>query len=192
MNWALDNGIMNGTGPDTFAPNMETTRAMIVTMLWRLEGEPLPWSSSAFDDVAPGTWYADAVAWAAENGIVTGYDPQTFGPNDIVTREQIVTILYRYAKHRGIDTSAYDSLEAFTDAHTVSGWALDAFRWAVGAGVIKGISDTLLSPKTEATRAQVATMLMRFAKLERTSTVSSFEHAAETLAADGRMRTMAY
>ena len=192
MNWALDNGIMNGTGPDTFAPNMETTRAMIVTMLWRLEGEPLPWSSSAFDDVAPGTWYADAVAWAAENGIVTGYDADTFGPNDLVTREQIVTILYRYAKHRGIDTSAYDSLEAFTDAHTVSGWALDAFRWAVGAGVIKGISDTLLSPKTEATRAQVATMLMRFAKLERTSTVSSFEHAAETLAADGRMRTMAY
>ena len=93
MNWALDNGIMNGTGPDTFAPNMETTRAMIVTMLWRLEGEPLPWSSSAFDDVAPGTWYADAVAWAAENGIVTGYDADTFGPNDLVTREQIVTIL---------------------------------------------------------------------------------------------------
>ncbi|MBQ3708113.1 MAG: S-layer homology domain-containing protein [Clostridia bacterium] len=192
VRWTLDNGIMNGTGPNTFAPNTETTRAMIVTMLWRLEGEPLPWSASAFDDVVPGTWYADAVAWAAENGIVTGYDADTFGPNDLVTREQIVTILYRYAKHRGIDTSAYDSLEAFTDAHTVSGWALDAFRWAVGAGVIKGISDTLLSPKTEATRAQVATMLMRFARLKRTSTANSFERAAETVAEDVRMRAMAY
>ena len=135
-----------------------------------LTDPPIPWSAAAFGDVASGTWYSDAVAWAAENGIVTGYDADTFGPNDIVTREQIVTILYRYAKFRGLNTDLYDSLAAYTDADTVSGWARDAFRWAVAAGVIKGISQTLLSPKTEATRAQVATMLMRFSRLGTAST----------------------
>ena len=170
VRWAIDNGIMNGVSETLFAPGQETTRAMLVTMLWRLEDRPIPWSTAAFGDVASGTWYSDAVAWAAENGIVTGYDADTFGPNDIVTREQIVTILYRYAKFRGFDTDLYDSLAAYTDADTVSGWELDAFRWAVAAGVIKGISPTLLSPKTEATRAQVATMLMRFSRLGTAST----------------------
>jgi hypothetical protein len=96
VRWALDNGIMNGTGPNTFAPDLTTTRAMVVTMLWRMEGEPLPWSDSAFDDVASDTWYSGAVAWAAENGIVTGYDADTFGPNDPVTRAQVAAMLMRF------------------------------------------------------------------------------------------------
>ena len=170
VEWALENGVMNGTGNGKFEPDKATTRAMIVTMLWRMEGEPAPGKRSGFTDVPGDTWYTDAVAWAAENGIVLGYDAETFGPNDPVTREQFVTILFRYARIRGIDTSAYDSLDAFVDADTVSGWALDAFRWAVGAGIIKGVSPTLLSPKTEATRAQVAAMLMRFSRLGAVST----------------------
>ena len=170
VRWAIDSGIMNGVGGGLFDPNGSTTRAMLVTMLWRMEGEPFPETASPFKDVVPGAWYADAVTWAMENGIVTGYDPETFGPNDIVTREQIVTILYRYAKFLGLDTGAHDTLDAYTDADTISDWALDAFRWAVAVGVIKGVSATELSPKTEATRAQVATMLMRFSRLGTVST----------------------
>ena len=131
-------------------------------MLGRLEDEPSARSASGFADVPPDTWFTDAVAWAAEQGIVTGCDPETFGPSDPLTREQLAAILYRYAKYLGMDVSAAADLSGYLDAADVSDWALDAFRWAIASGLIRGVSETRLSPKTQATRAQVATMLMRF------------------------------
>ena len=164
VHWALENGVMNGVGSDKFDPSGVTSRAMVVTMLYRMEGEPKSEQAMSFKDVADGKWYTEAVRWAAENGIVTGYSAEAFGPNDTVTREQIVTILLRYAKYKGIDTEKGETalLDGFTDAASVSDWAVKAFRWAVDAGIINGVSADTLSPKTGATRAQVATMLMRY------------------------------
>ena len=164
VHWAIEKGIMNGTGENTFEPLIATSRAMIVTMLWRMAGSPQVDDPVTFKDVPEGTWYTDAVKWAAANGIVNGYSEDAFGPADNVTREQIVTILYRYAQFRGVDVSEGEKayLNDYTDARDVAEWAVNAFRWAVDAGVIQGMTDTTLSPKTDAMRAQVATMLMRF------------------------------
>ena len=158
---------MNGTGENTFEPLTSTSRAMIVTILWRMEGSPQVDSNATFKDVPDGQWYTDAVRWAAAKGIVTGYNEEAFGPADSVTREQIVTILYRYAQFKGIDVSKGETayLNDYTDARDISEWAVKAFRWAVDAGVIQGMTATTLSPKRDAVRAQVATMLMRFDNL---------------------------
>ena len=165
VHWAIEKGIMNGTAKNTFEPLTATSRAMIVTMLWRMEGSPQVDGSMTFKDVPDGAWYTDAVKWAAANGVVNGYSEEAFGPDDDVTREQIVTILYRYAQFKGVDVSQGEEayLNNYTDARDVSEWAVKAFRWAVSAGVIQGMTETTLSPKTNAVRAQVATMLMRFA-----------------------------
>ena len=167
VHWAIEKGIMNGTGENTFEPLTSTTRAMIVTMLWRMEGSPQVDDSFTFTDVPDGQWYTDAVKWAAANDIVTGYNEDEFSPADQVTREQIVTILYRYAQFKGADASGGETayLNGYTDARDIAGWAVNAFRWAVDAGIILGMSDTILSPKTDAVRAQVATILMRFSKM---------------------------
>ncbi|MBR1496408.1 MAG: S-layer homology domain-containing protein [Oscillospiraceae bacterium] len=164
--YALRKGIMNGMGDGFFGPNIPTSRAMIVTMLWRLEGEPAVSGGASFQDAPDGQWYTDAVRWAADHGIVNGYSDTVFGPNDNVSREQLATILYRYARYKGMNVDAEASLSGFTDAGTVSNWATDAFRWTVSNGIINGMGNNILSPGTEAVRAQVATMLMRYDAIE--------------------------
>ena len=135
---------------------------MIVTMLYRMEKEPAVTGALSFRDVPGGQWYTDAIRWATANGIVNGYSDTAFGPNDNVSREQLATILYRYARYKGVVPGAGADLSGFTDAEAISDWAEDALRWAVSKGIINGMGDGLLSPGTEAVRAQVATMLMRY------------------------------
>ena len=162
--WALDEGVMNGVGDDRFAPNGSTSRAMIVTMLWRLEGEK-DGKASAFSDVKAGSWYEKAVNWAAETGVVNGTSETSFSPDDPVTREQIVTILHRYAENKGDAEYPDANILDFEDGIDVSSWAVMPFRWAVQEGVIEGVGGNRLAPRDNATRAQVATMFMRFAKV---------------------------
>ena len=161
--YAYENGLMSGTSATTFSPNAQTTRGMIVTILYRLEGNPNVTAAGGFTDVAGQMYYADAVAWAAANGIVNGYNDTTFGPNDPITREQMAAILYRYAQYKGMDTTAAAELTGYTDAGSVSAYAEPAMAWACGEGLISGTSATTLSPLGTATRAQVVTILMRFA-----------------------------
>ena len=165
VHWALEKNIMNGTSDSTFEPMTSTTRAMIVTMLWRMEGSPQADGSVTFKDVPDGQWYTDAIRWAASNGIVTGYDSDTFGTNDSVTREQLATILYRSAqtKAQGF-TGTWAFPLNFDDTDQVSEWADEAMHWMTMNGVIQGVSDKKLYPKSDAVRAQVATMLMRFSE----------------------------
>ena len=162
---------MNGVSPKYFNPNGETTRAMVVTMLWRMEGSPAQAGAAEFADVDGAQWYAQAVRWANANGIVEGYRDangkgQVFNPNGAVTREQLATMLYRYAQYKKQSASANASLGSFNDAASVSDWATGAMQWAVGSGVIsgtqKGTRVVVLDPQGSATRAQVATMLMRY------------------------------
>ena len=160
--YALRKGIMNGMGDGFFGPNIPTSRAMIVTMLYRMEKEPAVTGALSFRDVPGGQWYTDAIRWATANGIVNGYSDTAFGPNDNVSREQLATILYRYARYKGVVPGAGADLSGFTDAEAISDWAEDALRWAVSKGIINGMGDGLLSPGAEAVRAQVATMLMRY------------------------------
>ena len=160
--YVYENGMMNGTSSNVFSPNATTTRGMIVTMLYRLEGEPRVSGTSTFDDVANGMYYADAIAWAAGNDIVTGYDETTFGPNDAIAREQMAAILYRYAQYKGYRTTASADLSGYVDAGDVSSYALSALQWASAEGLVTGTSSTALTPGGSATRAQVATIFMRF------------------------------
>ena len=159
--WALENGVMQGISPKYFSPNGDTTRAMIVTMLWRMEGSPAYVGMSEFTDVDNEQWYGQAVRWASAEGIVEGYSNTKFGPNDAVTREQLAAILYRYAQYKKANVSASADLGNFNDAASVSGWAVSAMQWAVGSGIINGMDGNLV-PAGNATRAQVATMLMRY------------------------------
>ena len=161
VQYVYDNELMNGMSATTFEPNSTTTRGMIVTMLYRLENEPTA-ASAGFTDVAAGQWYTDAVNWAAANNIVNGYGDSQFGPTDTITREQMAAILYRYAQYKGYDVTASANLSAYTDAASVSSYAVSAMQWAVGEGLINGVTNTTLVPGGSATRAQVAAILMRF------------------------------
>ena len=153
---------MNGVGDGKFDPSGATTRGMIVTILYRLEGEPVIRSGMPFSDVKESDWYAKAISWAESLGIVNGYGDGRFGPNDPITREQLATILYRYAQHKGEGFKGLWSFKLdFPDAGTVSGWATEALSWMVMNGVING-KDGFLAPGGEASRAEAATMLMRF------------------------------
>ena len=165
VHWALENGVMNGVGADTFAPDVPVSRAMLVTMLWRLAGAPEASEQITFTDVLPGLWHTEAVRWAAAQGVVQGYDARTFGPDDAVSREQFAVILWRYASKEGADVTSgvVDRLGQFLDTEQIAPWALDAMRWAVHTGLIRGVSDERLSPRSGATRAQAATLLLRFA-----------------------------
>ena len=164
VHFVLENHIMNGVGDQSFDPNGPTSRAMLVTTLWRMEGEPRSDYAMGFADVQDGAWYTEAVRWAAANSIVGGYSAEQFGPNDSVSREQLATILWRYAAYIGADTSAGEAfnLGIFLDAEYISGWAWNAMRWAAGAGLINGVGNERISPETNASRAQVATILMRY------------------------------
>ena len=159
--YAYHNGLMSGTSGNTFSPDNTLTRAMIVQVLYAMEGAPAA-GQSAFTDVPENAWYADAVNWAAENGIVSGYGNGLFGPEDNVTREQVATILYGYARAKGYGITDTASLAAFTDASSISAYAVDAMSWAVGAGLISGMGDGIVVPQGNATRAQFAVMLLNF------------------------------
>lgn len=161
VDYVTGKGMMNGTADNTFSPRAHTTRGMVVTVLYRLENQPST-SAASFTDVASGAYYANAVAWANANGIVSGYGSGKFGPNDKVTREQLAAILYRYAQYKKYDVSGAKSLDGYTDAQSVSSYAVPALQWANAAGVVTGKSGSKLDPKGNATRAEVAAMLMRF------------------------------
>ena len=149
------------------------SRAMLVTVLYRLEGEPTINSepgiwNSEFSDIVEGSWYYDAVVWAAENDIVEGYGNGVFGLDDPVTREQTVAILYRYSEVKALDVSASADLSGYTDVGGISIWALDALKWAVAEGIIRGRTDTAIAPQGTSTRAEVATIFMRYVENLRT------------------------
>lgn len=160
IHYCLDEGLMDGVGTGLFAPNATTSRAMIVTILWRLRGSPEAEAAEMFTDVAPGDWYADAIAWAASEGVAEGYEDGSFRPNDAITREQLAAMLWRYAGSPGSD----GALSAFVDWADTSSWAQRALSWAVAQGLITGADNDMLAPKGQATRAQTATILMRFAQ----------------------------
>lgn len=160
VHYCVEHGLMMGTSQTTFAPDIVTTRGMIVTILWRLEGSPIVGASLDYDDVEAEDWYGEAVRWADSVGVVTGYGNGRFGPNDTITREQMATMLWRYAGSPRVD----GSLSSFTDGAQTSSWAQPAMIWAVEQGLITGVGNDRLEPRGQATRAQAATILMRFAQ----------------------------
>ena len=168
--YCLDHGLMNGVSDTEFDPDGTLTRAMLVTVLWRQAGEPKATQDCAFPDLGSpndpaASWYLDAVAWAAEAGIVNGRPDGTFDPKGAITRQELATMLYRYADVMKLDTSAKGDLSVFPDEDQVLAYAVDAMTWANGAGLVKGNSRdgvNYLDPWGNATRAQVATILMRF------------------------------
>lgn len=162
VKYVYEKGMMAGTAADVFAPNATTTRAMIVTILYRLEGSPAVTGTIAFVDVPAGQWYTDAVNWAAANQIVKGTSATTFAPNDSITREQMAAILYRYAQYKGYDVTKKADLSGYSDNGQVSAYAKDALAWANAAKLINGVTNTTLAPQGNATRAQVSAILHRF------------------------------
>ena len=165
VEWAAEQGIMDGVGGGLFAPHSACTRAQLVTILYRLEGSPAA-SANPFNDVARGSYYEKAVAWAAEHSIVNGYGDGLFGPNDRITREQLASILYRYAQYKKLDVSVGEdtNILSYNDATSISDYAFPSMQWACGAGLLNGANGDLL-PKNTATRAQTATILYRLASL---------------------------
>lgn len=164
VHYVFESGMMKGTDENQFSPDMDTSRGMIVTILHRLEGTPQA-ELSSFTDVPVGEYYTGAVGWASQNGIVSGYGEGAegrFGPNDSITREQLAAILYRYAGKKGLDTTVRGDLGGFVDAGSVSDYAVEPLRWAVGVGLISGMGDGTIAPGGRASRAQVATILMRY------------------------------
>lgn len=165
VDYCVAEGLMKGYTSTCFAPNETTTRAMFATVLYRMAGEPAVTGSSPFADVAESTWYTNAIIWANQQGVVMGYDENCFGPHDFITREQMVTMMYRFAKSQGLDVTAEGDLSAFPDLGQAGKYAAEALKWAQGIGLLQGVKlDQLviLNPKGNATRAQVATILMRF------------------------------
>ena len=163
VRYVYEHGLMTGTSATTFAPNATTSRSMIATILWRMAGSPVVNYAMDYADVAQGQWYSEAIRWAASEGIVGGYGNGLFGTNDPITREQLVTMLYRYAQAKGYDTTQGGmAIREYADFEQISGYAVEAMTWAVNTGIINGTSSTTLSPQGAATRAQVATILMRF------------------------------
>lgn len=160
--YVYDTGLMTGLTATAFGPNLSTTRGMIVTILWRMENEPAAKHGCPFADVRRGSYYEQAIAWASENGIVTGFDAATFAPDRAITREQLAAILFRFAAYRGMDAvTLRENLSSFQDQAAISAYAVSALNWAVGEGLMQGTGDKL-EPTGNATRAQVAAMLRRF------------------------------
>ena len=165
VRYVFENGMMIGTADTLFSPETATSRSMLVTILWRLEGAPVVDHAMTFEDVAEGAWYTEAIRWAAANGIVLGYSDTTFGVEDAVTREQTATFLHRYAAFKGYECTA-DTDAAFKDWSAVSDWAKASIRWAVGEGLILGTDQKMLDPLGTAARAQTAAILMRFCEMK--------------------------
>ena len=163
VSYAVENGLMSGMSEDIFAPNTPLTREMLAVILWNLEGNPTPDEVAPFLDVTSDKYYANAIAWANENGIVAGYG-NTFGVGDSITREQFAVMLYNYAQYQGYDVSVGEdtNILSYTDAFDISNYAYPAMQWACGAGIMSGNDDGTLNPQGKATRAEAATMLMNF------------------------------
>jgi len=162
IHYCIEMGIMKGVAANTFDPNGNITRAMIVVMIYRLEGSPITSGSATFVDVPANEWFTDAVIWAAENGIVKGISDTEFAPNVSITREQLATLMYRYAQFKGIDTeTTVEDIRTFDDSAAISDWAAAAMRWTISTGLIKGMTDRTLEPLGTATRAQASTIFMR-------------------------------
>ncbi|MBP1737487.1 MAG: hypothetical protein H6Q60_1368 [Oscillospiraceae bacterium] len=164
VKYVVDAGLMKGTGSTTFEPNISMTRAMFVTVLYRLAGEPDVTTSNSFTDVVSDSWYEDAVIWGSENGVINGIGDNQFDPDTAVTREQMASFMYRYAAYEDLDTEVGDDagISGFDDSDSTSDWAVDSLLWSVDNGLIKGMGNSTLAPQDTATRAQVATILMRF------------------------------
>ena len=158
------NGLMTGTGGSTFEPNGPATRAMIPTILHRLEGSPTTAAHSGFTDLGAGEWYSNGVVWSAENNIILGISQDKFAPDANITREELAAMLYRYAAYKGLVTDTTENLSGFVDGDKVSSWALDAMKWAVGAGLIQGKGEGVLDPQGLALRSQIAAIFQRFLK----------------------------
>ena len=160
--FVYENGLMLGTSKTLFSPHETAMRGMMATILWRMEGSPVPKGKNSFTDVEAGKWYADAITWTAENGIFAGYGKDKFGPDDPITREQLAAIFYRYADYKGYDLTVKGDLDKFKDADKITDYAKTAMQWAVGSGLVNGKSGNLLDPQGTATRAEIAAMLHRF------------------------------
>lgn len=164
-------GLMNGTSAASFSPNHVTTRSMIATTLWRMEGSPDVTGEISFSDIPSSkVWYSDAVIWAAQNGIFGGYGDGTFQPDTSISREQLTANLYRYAQYKGYKLTSQGNLDTFVDNNSVSTWAKEAMEWAVGLGLITGRNTNTLDPQGEATRAEIASILQRFHETSYTAT----------------------
>lgn len=165
VKFAKDNGLMGGVSETKFAPEEPVTRAMLVVILHRLEGTPEA-GECEFADVAKGEWYSDGIAWAAEQGIVNGVSDAEFAPDSAITREQIAAIMYRYAQAKGVDVAAFEdtNILSFDDAAQISEYAIPAMQYACGSGLIGGKTATTINPQDNATRAEIATILMRYLK----------------------------
>ena len=160
--FVYENGLMLGTSKTLFSPHGTAMRGMMATILWRMEGSPVPKGKNSFTDVEAGKWYADAITWTTENGIFAGYGKDKFCPDDPITREQLAAIFYRYADYKGYDLTVKGDLDKFKDADKITDYAKTAMGWAVGSGLVKGKSGNLLDPQGTATRAEIAAMLHRF------------------------------
>ena len=162
VSYVVENGMMNGVGENQFAPNAPLTREMLAVVLYNMEKQPESTSVNPFADVKADMWYTEAIVWANANGIVAGYDDSTFGLGDSITREQLASILYRYAQMKGYDVTEKADLTGYADSAAISGYAVEAMQWANANGIVNGMTATTLAPQGTATRAQVATMLMNF------------------------------
>lgn len=180
VQYVYQNGLMYGAEDTTFAPNSPITRGQIVTILHRLEGTPSS-TGSSFTDVPDGEYYANAVAWANTNGIMSGYGDGLFGPADPITREQLASTMYRYARHKGYDTTIKGNVATFSDGGMVSSYAVDAVNWAIGVGILSGMGDNLFAPQGNATRAQAAAILMRFCESSKVTTPTTTQATQYTV-----------
>ena len=160
--YVLCKGMMNGMGGDIFAPNGETSRAMLTTILYRMAGSPAVTGEMPFADVAAGQWYSDAILWAEQNDVVLGYGDGSFGPMDTITREQIAALFFRFAELKGMKTRLEADLASFKDAGEISAWASDYMEWAVASGMMEGRGAKTLAPKAGTTRAETAALLERW------------------------------
>lgn len=161
VQYVYNDNLMSGTDNKLFSPDMSSTRGMIVTILWRLEGAPVE-DGKEFNDVNSNKYYHNAVIWASNNNIVRGFDDNRFGPDENITREQLLSIFYRYAQYKKYDTTSIESLDKFIDKNMISDYAINAFEWGYSKQIISGVSDEMLAPKDEVKRCQVAAVLKRF------------------------------
>lgn len=162
IQYVYEKDLMNGTSDTRFTPNGTLNRAMLATILYRMEGSPIVTAANPYSDVAADTWYTDAVIWASENGIVNGYGSGKFGPTDNITREQLAAMLLRYSDYKEYDTDARNHLTSYTDAGAISAWALESVQWANAEGLVTGRTETTIVPQGSTTRAETATILMRY------------------------------
>jgi hypothetical protein len=162
VKYVSEKGLMVGIGEDEFAPNANITRGMLITIIYRLENPVEDAETANFTDVPLDKWFSGAVAWGTTNSIVSGYGNGMFGPNDVITREQFAAILYRYSQWKNIETDKTADIGNYADANKVSAWAQTAMDWAVAEGLMRGRSETTLVPEGTATRAEAATLLMRY------------------------------